>query len=52
MRQTKFALAVLTAALLRDVYRVHATVSTPAGSSHPHVVYDDVIDPSGTSKSG
>ena len=43
---------VLTAALLRDVYRVHAMVSTPAGSSHPHVIYDDVIDASGTSKSG
>jgi len=43
---------VLTAALLRDVYRVHATVSTLAESSHPHVIYDDVIDALGASKSG
>lgn len=42
---------VLTSALLRDVYRVHATVTTLAGSPYPHVVYDEAVGGAEAAKS-
>jgi iron complex transport system ATP-binding protein len=42
---------VLTAELLRDVYRVHATVTRLSGSPYPHVVYDEAVGPGEPAKS-